>query len=266
MAAVRYRIGKAAWTLAKAHHAEFPSDGSHLERYAGRFSAVEINSSFYRAHRPATYARWAASVPPDFSFSVKVPKAITHKARLVDAESLLDAFLAEASCLGPKLGCLLVQLPPSLAYEAEPADTFFRALRARYDGAIAFEPRHPSWFTPDATAVLPGHRVARVAADPAPVPAAAEPAGCSDVVYYRLHGSPRIYYSAYDDAYLDNLADRMRRASEVANEVWCIFDNTALDEAIPNALALTARLSLPGRAAKAVRGRAPDRDRRRRTS
>src|SRR5690349_12428290 len=68
------RVGCAGWSLPKEHADRFPAEGSHLERYAACFPAVEINSSFYKPHRPTTYARWAASVPPDFRFSVKVPK------------------------------------------------------------------------------------------------------------------------------------------------------------------------------------------------
>jgi uncharacterized protein YecE (DUF72 family) len=241
MTAVVYRIGRAGWALSKAHRAEFPEHGTHLERYAARFSAVEINSSFYRPHRPATYARWAASVPADFSFAVKVPKAITHQARLVETEQLLDAFVAEVTSLGPKLGCLLVQLPPSLAYECVVADRFFDAVRARFDGAVALEPRHPSWFVTSVTVQLTAFQVARVAADPAPVPAAAAPGGWNGVAYYRLHGSPRIYYSSYEDAFLDEIAARMREAAARARAVWCIFDNTALDAATPNALGLLER-------------------------
>jgi uncharacterized protein YecE (DUF72 family) len=75
---VPVRIGTAAWSIPKKHAAPFPTAGSHLERYAAVFNAAEINSSFYRPHRAATYERWAASVPDDFRFAVKVPKAITH--------------------------------------------------------------------------------------------------------------------------------------------------------------------------------------------
>src|SRR5262245_60578113 len=107
-------VGVAGWSIPKPHAAAFPKTGSHLERYARRFNAVEINSSFYRPHRPATYARWAASVPPDFQFAVKVPREITHRRRLVDVADLLDQFLDECSELGEKLGPLLVQLPPGL--------------------------------------------------------------------------------------------------------------------------------------------------------
>jgi uncharacterized protein YecE (DUF72 family) len=237
-----FRIGVAGWAIPKDHRSSFPDDGSHLARYAARFNAVEINSSFYRPHRPATYTRWAASVPPDFRFSAKVPKTITHKQRLTDAEPLLDSFLAEVTCLRDNLGPLLVQLPPSLAYDAAAAEPFFTAFRERYDGALVVEPRHPTWFTDDVARRLSAHRVAQVAADPAVVPAAAEPGGWGEVVYVRLHGSPDIYYSNYDDAYLDRLADRLRDFATRAGEVWCIFDNTARFAATPNAAGLVRRL------------------------
>jgi uncharacterized protein YecE (DUF72 family) len=237
-----YRIGRAAWALPKAYLAEFPAEGTHLQRYAARFSAVEINSSFYRPHRPATYARWAASVPPDFRFAVKVPKTITHDARLSGVDALLDAFLHEVTELGDKLGCLLVQLPPSLDWEEPTADAFLASLRARHAGAVVIEPRHPTWFSQEVTQRFCAHRIGRVAADPARTPEAAEPGGWPEVVYYRLHGSPRIYYSAYDETYLDRLAERLRDEATRAREVWCIFDNTALDAATPNALGLIERI------------------------
>ena len=78
------RTGTAAWSIPKEHAAPFPVAGSHLERYGAVLNAVEINSSFYRPHRTTTYERWAASVPEDFRFAVKVPKAITHEHRLKD--------------------------------------------------------------------------------------------------------------------------------------------------------------------------------------
>ena len=240
---VSYRIGVAGWALPKAHRTEFPDDGSHLERYAARFNAVEINSSFYGPHRPATYARWAASVPNDFRFSVKVPRTVTHHQRLAAPEPLLDAFLAEVTCLGSKLGCLLVQLPPSLAYDATTAEAFFTAFRTRYEGPVVLEARHPTWFADEVVARLDVHHVGQVGADPACVPAAAEPAGWPELAYLRLHGSPDVYYSAYDATFLDRLAERLRQHATRAREVWCIFDNTARFHATPNALETIARLT-----------------------
>jgi uncharacterized protein YecE (DUF72 family) len=164
-------IGTAGWNVPSRYAAEVPAGGSHLERYARRLNAVEINSSFYRPHRRKTYERWAQSVPAGFRFSVKVPKVMTHEQRLADCGALLDRFVGEVTGLGDKLGVLQVQLPPQLAFDRRVADRFFRDLHQRLDARIACEPRHASWFTPEISDWLTERRIARVAADPAPVPA-----------------------------------------------------------------------------------------------
>ena len=232
------RIGTAGWSVPSRYTEEFPPGASHLERYAKRLNAVEINSSFHRPHQRKTYERWAQSTPADFRFSVKVPKAITHEQRLVDCGALLDRFLSEAAGLGTKLSVLLVQLPGKFAFEENAANQFFRDLRARADTYVALEPRNASWFTRDVEAWLAERRIARVAADPAPVAQAGTPGGWNGLFYYRWHGSPRIYFSDYDAAALASLKERVdeRRARGVPT--WCIFDNTASGAALGNALAL----------------------------
>ena len=234
------RVGTAGWAIRKAHGDHFPGSGSHLERYARRFNAVEINSSFYRPHRRGTYERWAASVPDDFSFAVKIPKEITHTRRLSDTASPLDAFLDQVVGLGAKLGVLLVQLPPKLEFERRFADTFLGTFRACFAGNIALEPRHASWFSPAAEELLIDHWTARVAADPAVLPEASEPGGWPDIRYFRLHGSPRMYYSRYEAGRIAAYAERIRAAGPSA---WCIFDNTADAAATENALELSALLA-----------------------
>ncbi|HWT06671.1 MAG TPA: DUF72 domain-containing protein [Xanthomonadales bacterium] len=233
------RVGTAAWSIPRDVRERFAVNGSRLERYARRFRCVEINSSFYRPHRLSTYARWAASVPGDFRFALKVPKEITHTRRFFDVVEPLERFLAETAELGEKRSVLLVQLPPSFAYDTALVPAFFATFRARYDGLLACEPRHPTWFTQPAEHALKDARVARVAADPAIVPKAAVPGGWGGFVYYRLHGAPRTYYSAYDETALHAMAERLRAATV---PVWCIFDNTALDAATANALDLTELL------------------------
>ena len=212
--------------------------GSHLKRHGAVFNAVEINTSFYRPHRRGTYERWAA-VPEDFRFAVKVPKTITHERRLKGAGDLLDRFLSEVAGLGPKLGPLLVQLPPSLSFQAGIADQFLGDLRSRTDAHIICEPRHASWFTPEVEALLDHLRSASVAADPAPAPGAGEPGGWRGLSYYRLHGSPRIYYSAYSPQDLAAVAAALAANAAAGLETWCIFDNTAAFAATGDAL--TAR-------------------------
>jgi uncharacterized protein YecE (DUF72 family) len=232
-----FRVGTAGWSVPSLYLDQVPPGGSHLERYARRLDAVEINSSFYRPHRRTTYHRWAQCVPGNFRFAVKMPKAITHEAGLADCDALLDRFVDEVTGLGDKLGVLLVQLPPKLALSKRTADRFFRDLRARIDTHVALEPRHASWFAPDVDDWLAKRRIARVAADPPRIAGAGEPGGWNKLAYYRWHGSPRIYYSDYSAA---ALAALKRRLDDRAHEssTWCIFDNTASGAALGNALEL----------------------------
>ncbi|HEX8214251.1 MAG TPA: DUF72 domain-containing protein [Allosphingosinicella sp.] len=237
------RIGTAGWTVPNPSAGAFPSEGSSLERYSSRFDCAEINSSFHRSHREGTWRRWADSVPETFRFSAKLSKEITHKRRLVDCSEPLAAALAEMEGLGAKLEILLVQLPPSFAFDPAVAAAFLTELRGRWDRHVAVEPRHPSWFEAEPEALLAGLRVARVAADPAKVPAAAEPGGWRGLRYYRLHGSPVMYRSSYDDGRLEACA---RGLASGEGQAWCIFDNTASSAATEDALKLQAMIaSLP---------------------
>ena len=232
------RIGTAGWTLPRAHAHRFPSEGTHLERCAEVFNASEINSSFHRPHRRKTWERWAASTPESFRFAVKVPKSITHEAQLANCGALLLEFLDQARGLGPKLGPLLVQLPPKLLFDEGLAHEFFTTLRELHAGPVALEPRHASWFTAAADRLLCSFEVARVAADPPKAsPAAAKPGGWAGLRYWRLHGAPRTYYSAYDDSALQQFASELRAPSP-APETWVIFDNTALGHATADAMRL----------------------------
>jgi uncharacterized protein YecE (DUF72 family) len=231
------RIGCAGWGLSASVAAWFPAEGSHLERYAQVFSSVEINSSFYRPHQPKTYARWAASVPDAFRFSVKMPRTISHELRLRDADAAVSDFLMQVAPLGEKLGCLLLQLPPSLALDEVTVRNFFSMLRGLTDARVVCEPRHVTWYTAEGAEIMKNAEIACVHADPPPI-AGIEPAGDPHTLYIRLHGSPEIYYSAYDESFIEAVVARMIDARNAGAEVWCIFDNTARGEAIPNALTL----------------------------
>jgi len=232
-------VGTAGWTIPRHVAAQFPTEGSSLQRYASRFSVAEINSSFHRPHRISTWERWRDSVPPGFRFSVKLPKRVTHELKLIGCDDELQLFLTQAHTLGTKLGILLVQLPPKLEFDAALAADFFARFTSRTDARIACEPRHPSWFSESADADLRQHGVARVAADPAIIPAAAQPGGASHFVYWRLHGSPVKYRSSYA-VRLPAIAAELQTAAASGAEVWCIFDNTASSAALGDALMLGA--------------------------
>lgn len=242
-------IGTAAWSIPRDNAPSFPGDGQHLERYARVLNCAEINTSFYRSHKRAVYARWASMTPPGFRFAVKLPRAISHDAGLRGTFALLRQFIDEVGGLGDRLGVLLVQLPPSLAWHDAEVHAFFRLLSALHPGPFVCEPRHASWFTPQADAQLAALKVSRAAADPAKLPQAARPGGWlgpdgdgrGAVLYHRWHGSPRIYWSRYAPDWLSD------RAAELARwppgcDPWCIFDNTASGAATGDALALRARV------------------------
>lgn len=226
-------VGCAGWSLPREQWPAFVEQGTHLQRYASRFSAVEINSSFYRPHLPRTYERWRESVPAGFRFSVKMPKRITHELRLQQCSTALDEFLAQCLQLDEKLGCLLVQLPPSLSYEPLVAGAFFDALRQRFAGAVVLEPRNASWLA--AGSLLQTFEIGWVNADPAVIAAGDAWHG---VRYWRLHGSPRIYHSAYGHARVQAYSQLLRQSIEEGIPTWCIFDNTASGHAVADALDL----------------------------
>lgn len=231
-------VGTAGWSLPRDVQEHFAPGDSHLARYASRFGISEINSSFHRPHKRSLYERWAAAVPADFRFSAKLPRTITHDRRLADCEGLLTQFLEQAGGLGDKLACLLVQLPPSFAFDGVLARDFLQMLRSHFAGALALEPRHVTWFGEDADTLLRGLQVARVLADPVRHDAGRAPGGWPQRVYLRLHGAPRVYYSSYEPPLLRELAARMRQAQADGAEVWCVFDNTASGAAAGNALEL----------------------------
>jgi uncharacterized protein YecE (DUF72 family) len=236
-------IATAGWSIPRDSAKRFTGEGTHLQRYARQLRGVEINTSFYRPHAEATYRRWASQTARAFRFAVKLPGGITHERRLRATRAPLQQFLAEVSGLGSRLGPLIAQLPPSLAFDARVAHTFFKLLRALHAGHVVCEPRHASWFEPAADALLQRYEIGRVAADPAVVPAAAQPGGWRGIAYYRLHGSPRRYWSDYDPARLAQWAQHLR-ALPRGTTAWCVFDNTASGAATGNALRM---LQLLGR-------------------
>jgi hypothetical protein len=171
-------VGTAGWVIARAEAQRFPEK-------AGTWSAIPRCCAAPRSTRRSgalTGRGLPALVGGDaarFRFSVKLPAEITHRSRLQNVGATLDAFIAQASGLGDKLAVLLVQLPPSLAFDPAVAGPFFTELRSRHSAALVCEPRHPSWLSAEADALLASLQVGRVAADPAKAPASAFPAAGS---------------------------------------------------------------------------------------
>lgn len=234
------QVGVAGWSNPPAQQTKREPEQTHLAHYAAHFCCVEINSSFYRPHQADTYARWRDTTPPHFRFSVKMPRAITHESHLRRCAAQVSRFYEDIAHLQHKLSAVLVQLPPSLEYDARTLRSFFRGIPAPGAAKLVCEPRHPSWFTPSADKALRELGVSRVAADPSRHPGAQIPGGARQFAYFRWHGTPHLYYSKYSEAKLADFAATVLKCE--ADEAWCIFDNTARHAAWDDALQLIASL------------------------
>ena len=182
-------------------------------------------------------------MPAHFRFAVKVPKEITHLRRLADADEPLERFLAEAGALGEKLGPLLLQLPPSFAFDGQRVSAFLRRLRGRTQGRRGLRAAAPELVLGRGGAValrVPDRAGGRRSGPGAGRGGARRVAG---LAYYRLHGSPRMYYSPYALGRLDALEHRLSGSGTA----WCIFDNTAEGWATHDALLLWQALELAPR-------------------
>ena len=237
---VGIRVGTAGWGNPAAQRIVRPPEYSHLEHYSTYFNCAELNSSFYQLHHRSTYRRWAAATGRNFRFSVKIPRIISHDSALRSCEDELDRFLDGVRGLNTKLALLLLQLPPRLEWHASVAQRFFRLLRNRIDTPVVCEPRHSSWSGASVERLLSELGISLVCSDPLRLPRSwTTPGG---VRYYRLHGSPRVYWSSYSDRYLHELAWRIAEERKCFSAVWCIFDNTAAGHAWENAQTLNAKL------------------------
>ncbi len=222
-----YRIGCAGWSLPQELRKE---KVSYLERYGQLYNCVEINSSFYQSHEADTYRRWAESVPATFQFSVKAPKSVSH-AEVFSPETATK-FLSEVSQLGPKLGPIVIQLPPKRAWDKKNDTALFKFLRNATGGVLVCEPRHASWFTDAALELMDEYAIGLVGADPKPVSQAPDILRDEALFYLRLHGTPQMYYSEYPSDFIKKLSTL---PSPPETPLWVIFDNTALGHAYRNA-------------------------------
>ena len=235
------RIGISGWRYPPWRGAFYPTglaQRRELEYASRAFASIEINGSFYSLQSPASWALWHEQTPEDFVFAVKGPRYITHILRLRDIDKPLANFFASGVLqLGPKLGPLLWQFPPSLQFDEGRFEAFFQALPRDTDSALALarrrergrmkgrtalpaidplpirhavEIRHPSFAQPAFIRLLRRHGIALVAADSAGRFPYAEDV-TADFMYLRLHGDTELYTSGYSQSALDWWAQRIRR-------------------------------------------------------
>jgi uncharacterized protein YecE (DUF72 family) len=212
-----------------------------FEHYAGVFSAVELNNSFYRQPGDETWDGWREQAPPGFRYAVKANRFISHIKRFHDCEGPLERFLDGVGRLKSRLGPVLFQAPPQFhrtPENVERLEGFFALLPKRVDAVIEF--RHRSWYDDETYALLRRRGVAFCIHDMAKLETPVLTSG--PIAYLRFHGSGARYGGNYTDAMLSDWAQRLKGLSRDLDSVWCFFNNDLGGHAPRNALTLREML------------------------
>lgn len=236
-------IGTSGWTYASWKGRFYPEDlpsRRHLEFYARVFGTTEVNYSFYHLPRSSTYEKWAAQVPKEFIFALKVSRFITHVKRLADVKEPWQTFVENARPLGSHLGPILFQFPPSFRCDRVRLASFLKYAQQSVTGKdrlrLVFEFRHESWFTEEIYGLLQRHHAALCIADSPRYPR--RDVVTADFVYVRFHGREQLFASKYTDAELRKEAQGIKRHVRDGRDVYVYFNNDALGNAVQNALRL----------------------------
>ena len=208
-----------------------PAD--RLAHYVRRFGTVELNASFYRWPRTATFASWRRRLPPGFALSVKAPRGLTHAKRLYAPEVWVDRLVTCWHELGDKRAVLLVQLHPAHQRDDARLDWFLGLLPDWMRVAVEF--RHPSWHDEAVYALLERHGAAYTVMSGAGLPCVLR--ATAPFVYVRMHGpdDAHLYAGSYSGADLRWWADRVREWSDGGRDVYVYFNNDGHGHAVRNA-------------------------------
>lgn len=268
----RAHVGMAGWVYPDWRGTFYPvglTQKNELEYASDHVTSIELNGSFYSLQKPSSWKNWRDSTPDDFVFSVKAPRFITHIRKLEGVhEPLANFFASGILALGPKLGCVLWQLPPSLAFEAELIEGFLAQLPRTTSEAVslaqersarmtgkehletdaerpvrhALEVRHHSFDTPAFLALLEKYRVAAVLGETAGKWPTID-AVTTDFRYARLHGDEVMREGGvYDDAAIEEWAVRIEGWLDDGLDAYVYFDNDTKVRAPVDAMSLIERL------------------------
>jgi uncharacterized protein YecE (DUF72 family) len=192
-----------------------------FEFYCERFNTVELNVTFYRFPQVSFLKSWYKRSPEEFKFSVKVPRAITHFKKFKDAGDLLSSFYDVVNRgLNDKVGSILFQLPPRLAYSEEKLQQIIESTDPAFPNVIEF--RHESWWTEEVYKELGRHNITFCGISHPTLPD--EVVINNPLVYYRLHGTIDLYKTPYKESYLQGVVDKIK-SKRKPKEVFCYFNN-----------------------------------------
>ena len=243
---VAVHVGTSGWSYQHWENVLYPPGtppAARLELYTRPFATAELNASFYRWPRTATFAGWRRRLPPGFQLSVKASRGLTHAKRLYAPEIWIDRIAQCWHELGERRGVVLVQMPPG--YPRDDARLEFFLDRVPSWMRIAVEFRHPSWDDEAVYRILDRHGAAYCVMSGAGLPCVLR--ATAPFVYVRLHGPDDryLYGGSYSDADLGWWADRIREWATDGRDVYAYFNNDGGGNAVRNADTLRAALG-PG--------------------
>lgn len=233
------RVGTSGWSYDHWDGVLYPPGlppADRLARYVQEFDTVELNASFYRWPREASFASWRRRLPDGFRMSVKAPRGLTHAKRLYAPEAWADRIARSWHELGDRREVLLVQLPPGQQRDDARLDWFLAALP--WWVRVAVELRHPSWDHPDVYALLERRGAAYCVMSGAGLPCVLR--ATAPLVYVRLHGPDHdgLYGGSYSDDDLRWWADRVREWEAQGRDVLVYLNNDGGGNAVRNARTL----------------------------
>ena len=246
----KIHVGCSGWVYRHWKGAFYPADLPRkrwFETYAKTFDTVEINASFYRLPLPKTFEGWRDKAPPGFRYAVKANRFITHLKKLVGIDDALAEFIGLVRQLGPALGPILYQLPPSLHKDLGRLKDFLTLLPHDLEHVVEF--RHRSWYDDDVLALLDEHKVGFVAHD---LIGLVSPRWASGrTAYVRFHGAGGKYRGRYSEQQMADWADWLSGQQATGRSVWAYFNNDIGGDAIEDARSLIRWMAKPARAQSA---------------
>lgn len=232
---IQWRIGCSGFSYKEWKEEFYPAglpQRKWFEFYCQHFNTLELNTSFYRYPTVKGLRAWYDQSPEDFVFSAKVPRGVTHYRKLVDTERMLnDFYVLLGEGLADKMGCVLFQMPPQFTYSDERLQALLRQADPGFKNAVEF--RHESWWREDvkqalqaAGIVFCGVSFPKISFDEAVVN--------DPTCYYRFHGVPRLFYSEYDQSFIEKIFSQLSSHAELRT-AYIYFNNTASTAALHNA-------------------------------
>ncbi len=235
-------IGTSGWAYDHWQGIFYPKDlppKNRLKYFSQHFKTVEINYSFYQSPKTSTYQEWFRQTPPDFLFSLKASRFITHIKRLKEVRTPWRNFLKGAILLKQKLGPVLLQFPPSFRASQENIERLEKFLKyapLNKKGekiCLALEFRHLTWFQKSIYQLLKRYNVAWVIADSNRYPK--DDQVTADFAYIRMHGPDALFSSKYTKKDLISLAKKIKRWQKECSFIYCYFNNDFHGYALANA-------------------------------